>query len=132
MNPWRARLEEVWAAGHTPRVVSVLPMPGLPEHVAARMLQGVISLDLAASYPLNIVFTDAGFDADFAFQGHVARCTVTWASLRAIVTLETGDVMKLRGDETAHVVAQVAQPASSTSSAAKKAPFLRVLTGGKK
>lgn len=90
-HPIQQAIEDIWEAGHTPRIqvdarredVSV------PESVKARWGARLV-LDLDAAWPLNLEYAAEGIAVDLAFQGQVTRCTLPWEAIYVVLDRSTG------------------------------------------
>jgi stringent starvation protein B len=90
-HPIQQAIEDIWEAGHTPRIqvdarrddVSV------PESVKARWGARLV-LDLDAAWPLNLEYGADGIAVDLAFSGQVTRCTLPWEAIYVVLDRSTG------------------------------------------
>jgi len=90
-HPIQQAIEDIWEAGHTPRIqvdarredVSV------PESVKTRWGARLV-LDLDAAWPLNLEYGAEGIAVDLAFQGQVTRCTLPWEAIYVVLDRSTG------------------------------------------
>ena len=90
-HPIQQAIEDIWEAGHTPRIqvdarredVSV------PESVKTRWGARLV-LDLDAAWPLNLEYGPEGIAVDLAFQGQVTRCTLPWEAIYVVLDRSTG------------------------------------------
>lgn len=90
-HPIQQAIEDIWAAGHTPRVQVDARRDDvvLPESVKTRWGSRLV-LDLDAAWPLNLAYGEKGIEVDLAFQGHVTRCTLPWAAIYVVLDRVTG------------------------------------------
>ncbi|MDQ3032546.1 MAG: ClpXP protease specificity-enhancing factor SspB [Myxococcota bacterium] len=90
-HPIQAAIDDIWNAGHTPRLQidarrdDVVVPDSVRERWGARLV-----LDLDASWPLNLQMDESGVAVDLAFQGVVTRCTLPWASIYVVLDRSTG------------------------------------------
>lgn len=97
-HPIQQAIEDIWEAGHTPRIqvdarrddVSV------PESVKTRWGARLV-LDLDAAWPLNLEYGEQGIAVDLAFQGQVTRCTLPWAAIYVVLDRSTGRGVVVEG-----------------------------------
>lgn len=90
-HPIGQAIEDVLAAGHTPRIhvdarrndVTV------PDHVRERW-QARLVIDLDPSWPLNLEQTEEGVEANLAFQGLETRCKFGWGAIYVVMDRATG------------------------------------------
>lgn len=90
-HPIQQAIEKIWKAGHTPRIQvdARSERVVVPEFVRAKWGAHLV-LDLDASWPLNIAYSEHGIEVDLAFQGIVARCTLPWTSIYVVLDRATG------------------------------------------
>jgi stringent starvation protein B len=90
-HPIHAAIEEIWEAGHTPRlqVDARREDVELPEHVKEKWGARLV-LDLDAAWPLQFEASEAGIQVDLAFQGVVSRCVLPWRSIYVVLDRLTG------------------------------------------
>lgn len=102
----QAALDRIWNAGHTPKIVvdSSHKDVVIPEFVRAKWKEN-LPIDLLASYPLNLTYSETGISVDLAFSGSVCRCTFPWTRIRLVIDREAGTVFK--GETDADVEPQV-------------------------
>lgn len=90
-HPIQAAIDDIWNAGHTPRLQidarrrDVIVPPFVKTKWGARLV-----LDLDASWPLNFEASKSGILVDLAFQGTVTRCTLPWESIYVVLDRSTG------------------------------------------
>ncbi len=90
-HPIAKAIEDVFAAGHTPRIhvdarrsdVSV------PDHVRERW-QARLVIDLDPSWPLRLEYVAEGVAVDLAFSGVVSRCVFGWSAIYVVLDRATG------------------------------------------
>jgi len=90
-HPIHAAIEDVYAAGHTPRLQidarrADVEVPGS----VRRTWQARLVIDLDASYPLDLAYDPDGLSVDLAFQGMVSRCRLPWGAIYAVIDRSTG------------------------------------------
>ncbi|UJR86814.1 ClpXP protease specificity-enhancing factor SspB [Sandaracinus amylolyticus] len=90
-HPIHAAIDDIWNAGHTPRIQVDARRDDVvvPEFVKTKWGARLV-LDLDASWPLNLTTSAAGIEVDLAFQGQVTRCTLPWASIYVVLDRATG------------------------------------------
>lgn len=90
-HPIQHAIEDIWKAGHTPRVQVDARRDDVtvPESVKARWGARLV-LDLDAAWPLNLTYDAKGIAVDLAFQGHVTRCELPWESIYVVLDRATG------------------------------------------
>jgi len=90
-HPIQAAIEDIWDAGHTPRIQVDARRPDVvvPESVKSRWGARLV-LDLDASWPLELETSESGLAVDLAFQGVVTRCTLPWESIYVVLDRSTG------------------------------------------
>lgn len=134
-------LDGIWEERHIPRVHVRLPVPGLPENVA-KVWEGSptgIYIDLDPKYPLELSYTNDGIEVSLAFKGVVARCTLPWTQILAIVKMVGGvpggayfppiDVNVNSRKEA--VAAGLTKDVEAQPAPAMARPALRLIRGGK-
>lgn len=90
-HPIQAAIDDIWNAGHTPRIQidarrkDVIVPPFVKAKWGARLV-----LDLDASWPLHFEASKSGIQVDLAFQGTVTRCTLPWESIYVVLDRSTG------------------------------------------
>lgn len=91
VHPMKQILDNIWNAGHTPKLLIDATHDDVvfPDYVKDRW-GNKMPIDLDAQNPLNIVFDEVGIHADLAFDGHVARCTMPWKRIYAVIDRDTG------------------------------------------
>lgn len=128
--------------GKTTRIV-VLPAPGTG--LPAGLLEGgrPVPLDLLAGRPVNLHLDDEGMSVDLCFDGPPTRCTLPWATVVAVQSEESEELVqtlavtvavRMEDDSLRPVgTAEDAQPFEPEEPAPKTPsgpPVLRVLDGG--
>jgi len=90
-HPIQVAIEDVYAAGHTPRlqVDSRRRDVEVPDFIR-RAWQARLVIDLDPSYPLDLAYDADGISVDLAFQGQVTRCKLGWAGVYAVIDRTTG------------------------------------------
>ncbi|AKF09729.1 ClpXP protease specificity-enhancing factor SspB [Sandaracinus amylolyticus] len=90
-HPIHAAIDDIWNAGHTPRIQVDARRDDVvvPEFVKTKWGARLV-LDLDASWPLNLTASEQGLEVDLAFQGQVTRCTLPWASIYVVLDRATG------------------------------------------
>jgi stringent starvation protein B len=91
LNAIGRAIEDVLAAGHTPRLQIDARRNDVtvPDHVRARWGPRLI-IDLDPSWPLALEHTKDALEVDLAFHGIVERCRLGWGSIYALVDRATG------------------------------------------
>jgi stringent starvation protein B len=90
-HPIQAAIEDVYAAGHTPRLqLDARRRDVIVPDFIRRTWQARLVIDLDPSYPLDLAYEAAGIGVDLAFQGQVSRCTLSWESIYAVIDRSTG------------------------------------------
>lgn len=90
-HPIQAAIEDVYGAGHTPRLQIDARRNDVevPESVR-RQWQARLVIDLDPSYPLDLAYDPDGVAVDLAFQGVVSRCRFGWRAIYAVIDRATG------------------------------------------
>jgi stringent starvation protein B len=90
-HPIQAAIEDVYVAGHTPRlqIDARREDVDLPDSVR-RSWQARLVIDLDPSYPLELLYDADGVSVDLAFQGVVSRCRFGWRAIYAVIDRSTG------------------------------------------
>ncbi len=90
-HPIQAAIEDVYVAGHTPRLQIDARRKDveLPDSVR-RSWQARLVIDLDPSYPLELSYDADGLSVDLAFQGTVSRCRFGWRAIYAVIDRSTG------------------------------------------
>ncbi len=90
-HPIQAAIEDVYVAGHTPRLQIDARRKDVevPESVR-RSWQARLVIDLDPSYPLELEYDARGLSVDLAFQGQVSRCRFAWRAIYAVIDRSTG------------------------------------------
>ncbi len=135
-HPIQQAIDDIWKAGHTPRIQVDARRTDvvLPEQVKSRWGARLV-LDLDAAWPLNLEYGPRGLEVDLAFQGFVTRCTLPWAAIYVVLDRATGRGMvveehvpkgDLSADEASDAVqAPRALPKRSTPTAVIAPPLAR-------
>ena len=90
-HPIQAAIDDIWNAGHTPRLQIDARRDDVVVPDSVRSKWGArLVLDLDASWPLNLEMDESGVAVDLAFQGVVTRCTLPWASIYVVLDRSTG------------------------------------------
>lgn len=91
LNAIGRAIEDVLAAGHTPRLQIDARRNDVevPQHVRAKWGPRLI-IDLDPSWPLALEHTKDALEVDLAFHGIVERCRLGWGSIYALVDRATG------------------------------------------
>ena len=97
-HPIQAAIEDVYAAGHTPRlqIDARRKDVGVPDTVR-RSWQARLVIDLDPSYPLALEYDAGGLSVDLAFQGVVSRCRFGWHAVYAVIDRSTGRGIVVEG-----------------------------------
>lgn len=90
-HPIQAAIEDVYAAGHTPRLQIDARRNDVevPDSVR-RSWQARLVIDLDPSYPLDLSYDAEGVAVDLAFSGVVSRCRFAWRAIYAVIDRSTG------------------------------------------
>lgn len=90
-HPIQAAIEDIWEAGHTPRIQVDAEREDVrvPEFVRAKWGARLV-LDLDASWPLNFAASAVGIELDLAFAGVVTRCALPWEAIYVVIDRATG------------------------------------------
>lgn len=90
-HPIQAAIEDVYAAGHTPRLqIDARRRDVTVPDFIRRTWQARLVIDLDPSYPLDLEYAADGISVDLAFQGQVSRCKLAWAAVYAVIDRTTG------------------------------------------
>lgn len=90
-HPIHAAIEDVYAAGHTPRLQIDARRADVEVPASVRRTwQARLVIDLDPSYPLDLAYDADGLSVDLAFQGLVSRCRLPWPAVYAVVDRSTG------------------------------------------
>lgn len=136
MHPMKKVLDTIWNAGHTPKLLvdATYDDVEIPDYVKKRW-GARLPLDLNASYPLNVDFTEQDIQVDLAFNGHVARCIVPWKRIYAIIDCESGQGITVPSHAPKVTNAAVVEGAVAAPEEAAPQPHRgfvpRVIKGGK-
>lgn len=90
-HPTESLLDDLWNAGHTPRIRINSTAQGVdvPEFVRAKHGTCLV-IDLDPAWPLNLATSKESLQVDLAFQGTVYRCTFPWTSIYVVIDKTTG------------------------------------------
>lgn len=90
-HPIAKAIEDVFAAGHTPRIHVDARRTDVtvPDHVRERW-QARLVIDLDASWPLRLEHLPEGVAVDLAFSGLVSRCVFGWDAIYVVLDRATG------------------------------------------
>lgn len=90
-HPIAKAIDDVLAAGHTPRIHVDARRPDVtvPDHVRERW-QARLVIDLDPGWPLNLEHEKDGLGVDLAFQGLVSRCKFGWGAIYVVLDRATG------------------------------------------
>lgn len=79
-------MDTIWNRGATPTIMvdaTREDVTGIPESI--RKQRGAQTpIELKASYPLRLVYTEQALECDLAFSGATCRCVLPWASVWAV------------------------------------------------
>lgn len=90
-HPIQVAIEDVYAAGHTPRLqIDARRTDVTVPDFIRRSWQARLVIDLDPSYPLDLQYGETGLEVDLAFQGSVSRCKFAWPAIYAVVDRTTG------------------------------------------
>jgi stringent starvation protein B len=90
-HPIQAAIEDVYAAGHTPRLqIDARRRDVTVPDFIRRQWQARLVIDLDPSYPLDLEYGADGISVDLAFQGQVSRCKLAWPAVYAVIDRTTG------------------------------------------
>lgn len=91
VHPVQSVIESLYAAGRCPRlhVDATQSAVDVPDFIRQQWRERLI-IDLDASYPLDLKFTDKGVEADLSFGGHVTRCQFPWEAIYIVMDRATG------------------------------------------
>lgn len=90
-HPIQSAIEDVYGAGHTPRLQIDARRNDVevPDSVRRAWLARLV-IDLDPSYPLELAYDADGVSVDLAFQGIVSRCRFGWHAIYAVIDRSTG------------------------------------------
>src|SRR5690606_32978283 len=90
VHPVQSVVESLYAAGRCPRLHVNATCEGVvcPDFIREQWQERLIDLD--ASYPLDLTFSDEGIGADLSFGGYVTRCTFPWRAIYVVADRATG------------------------------------------
>lgn len=90
-HPIQAAVEDVYGAGHTPRLQIDARRNDVEVPESVRRTWGArLVIDLDPSYPLDLAYDVDGVSVDLAFQGVVSRCRFGWRAVYAVIDRATG------------------------------------------
>ena len=91
VHPVQSVVESLYAAGRCPRLHVNATCEGVvcPDHIREQWRERLI-IDLDASYPLDLTFTEDGIGADLSFGGHVTRCIFPWTAIYVVADRASG------------------------------------------
>ncbi|KIG13595.1 hypothetical protein DB30_07926 [Enhygromyxa salina] len=84
-------VESLYAAGRCPRLHVNAACEGVvcPDFIREQWQERLI-IDLDASYPLDLTFTEESIGADLSFGGYVTRCSFPWKAVYVVADRATG------------------------------------------
>jgi stringent starvation protein B len=91
VHPVQSVVESLYAAGRCPRLHVNATCEGVvcPDQIREQWRERLI-IDLDASYPLDLTFTEDGIGADLSFNGIVTRCTFPWKAIYVVADRASG------------------------------------------
>ncbi|MFV8750034.1 ClpXP protease specificity-enhancing factor SspB [Nannocystaceae bacterium ST9] len=91
VHPVQSVVESLYAAGRCPRLHVNATCEGVvcPDFIREQWQERLI-IDLDATYPLDLSFTDEGIGADLSFGGYVTRCAFPWKAIYVVADRATG------------------------------------------
>jgi stringent starvation protein B len=90
-HPIQAAVEDIYGAGHTPRLQIDARRNDVEVPESVRRTWGArLVIDLDPSYPLDLAYDADGVSVDLAFQGIVSRCRFGWRAVYAVIDRATG------------------------------------------
>ncbi|MFO7561422.1 MAG: ClpXP protease specificity-enhancing factor SspB [Enhygromyxa sp.] len=91
VHPVQSVVESLYAAGRCPRLHVNATCEGVvcPDFIREQWQERLI-IDLDATYPLDLSFSEAGIGADLSFGGYVTRCTFPWEAIYVVADRATG------------------------------------------
>lgn len=91
VHPVQSVVESLYAAGRCPRLHVNATCEGVvcPDFIREQWQERLI-IDLDASYPLDLTFSDEGIGADLSFGGYVTRCNFPWQAIYVVADRATG------------------------------------------
>lgn len=103
LHPIAQAIEDVFAAGHTPRIQVDARRADVtvPEHVRERW-QARLVIDLDPSWPLALEHGPEGLGVTLAFQGIEARCQFGWGAIYVVLDRATGRGMVIEAQLPPH------------------------------
>jgi stringent starvation protein B len=134
VHPVQSVIESLYAAGRCPRlhVDATQSAVDVPDFIRQQWRERLI-IDLDASYPLDLKFTEKGVEADLSFGGQVTRCAFPWESIYIVMDRATGRGIVLDRHVPESVKRQAAgqpqvAPVPAPARAAEPKPELRSVT----
>ncbi|PRP98815.1 ClpXP protease specificity-enhancing factor SspB [Enhygromyxa salina] len=84
-------VESLYAAGRCPRLHVNASCEGVvcPDFIREQWQERLI-IDLDASYPLDLSFSEDSIGADLSFGGYVTRCSFPWKAVYVVADRATG------------------------------------------
>jgi stringent starvation protein B len=91
VHPVQSVVESLYAAGRCPRLHVNATCEGVvcPDFIREQWQERLI-IDLDATYPLDLSFSDEGIGADLSFGGYVTRCSFPWKAIYVVADRATG------------------------------------------
>jgi len=91
VHPVQSVVESLYAAGRCPRLHVNATCEGVvcPDFIREQWQERLI-IDLDATYPLDLSFTNEGIGADLSFGGYVTRCSFPWKAIYVVADRATG------------------------------------------
>ena len=91
VHPVQSVVESLYAAGRCPRLHVNATCDGVvcPDFIREQWQERLI-IDLDATYPLDLTFSDDGIGADLSFGGYVTRCNFPWRAIYVVADRATG------------------------------------------
>jgi stringent starvation protein B len=91
VHPVQSVVESLYAAGRCPRLHVNATCEGVvcPDFIREQWQERLI-IDLDATYPLDLSFSDEGIGADLSFGGYVTRCNFPWKAIYVVADRATG------------------------------------------
>lgn len=91
VHPVQSVVESLYAAGRCPRLHVNASCEGVvcPDFIREQWQERLI-IDLDATYPLDLSFSDEGIGVDLSFGGYVTRCSFPWKAIYVVADRATG------------------------------------------
>jgi stringent starvation protein B len=91
VHPVQSVVESLYAAGRCPRLHVNATCEGVvcPDFIREQWQERLI-IDLDATYPLDLSFSEEGIGADLSFGGYVTRCSFPWKAIYVVADRATG------------------------------------------